>query len=168
MVFHYKNIASFTFSLWEILECHLGHSRFSISRASSLWFFLFFSFYLLLSARLSPPSPCCFGNSLPMLLRTAFFLCLSASLSPEWLVFKCPQRRSPPVGASEWVESSSGFSKQPFTSAVLTSLRPIWLVRGLCGTEHDNMWQEAFWSHFLESSSKCRDWSEHSRSNTNL
>lgn len=145
MGFYYKNIASFTFCLWEILGCHLRHNRFLISR--TFWFFsLFVSFFL----------PC---SLLPTLLLSFFFfshctcfyllpsLSLSA-LSPECLVFKLPQRRSQPIGWSpSRTELLIGLRHRQtagFASAAPTLLRLAWPITGPCGTKHDSLWQEAF------------------------
>ena len=90
MEFYYKNIASFTFSLWEIWGCHLGDSRFPVFRAFSLWCFSLFL----------PASFCHALSPLPrllLLISLHLFLLsassLSASLSPEHPGLKIPQRR---------------------------------------------------------------------------
>lgn len=90
MEFCYEDIASFTFSLWEIRGCHLGDNRFPVFRTFPLRLFSCFTSFFLPRSLLPPLLA--FFNFTTLFLLTAS-LCLSASLSPDYFVFRIPPRR---------------------------------------------------------------------------
>lgn len=54
MEFYYEDIASFTFSLWEIRGCHLGDNRFPVFRTFPLRLFSCFTSFFLPCSLLPP------------------------------------------------------------------------------------------------------------------
>lgn len=108
MEFYYKNIASFTFNLWEIRGCHLGDNRFLVFRTCSLRFFSPFFTSCFLPLSLLPPLFAFFNFTTPV----STCCLLSVSFIVTWV--SCIQNSPKKARPTAW---------SPCRTELLTGLR---------------------------------------------
>ena len=96
MGFYYENIASFTFSLWEIRGCHLGANRFPVFRTFPLRLFSCLSSFFL-PRSLLPPLLAFFNFTTPV---STYRLSLPVSFIVTWVF--CSQNSPKKARPAGW------------------------------------------------------------------